>query len=90
MLLLQSRVYTEMMKSNASLRALDGKSEKLIELCRQFHVKRLEIFGWPLLGPSARNRATDLVLDFGDQPLVLHFFPTPPNPSKHSLAGTLI
>ena len=70
MLLLQSRVYTEMMKSNASLRALDGKSEKLIELCRQFHVKRLEIFGSAATGAfRAESSDLDFVVDFGDQPL---------------------
>ena len=59
-----------MMKSNASLRALDGKSAKLIELCRQFHVKRLEIFGSAATGAfRAESSDLDFVVDFGDQPL---------------------
>ena len=85
MLLLQSRVYTEMMKSNASLRALDGKSEKLIELCRQFHVKRLEIFGSAATGAfRAESSDLDFVVDFGDQPLGPwgNSFSISPNPSS--------
>ena len=70
MLLLQSRVYTEMMKSNASLPVLDDKAEKLIELCRQFHVKSLEIFGSAAAGAfRAESSDLDFIVDFGDQPL---------------------
>ena len=52
------------------LEALDGKAEKLAELCRQFHVKRLEIFGSAATG-AFRPESSDLdfVVDFGDQPL---------------------
>jgi len=59
-----------MMNSNASLPVLDGKAEKLIELCRKFHVKRLEIFGSATTGAfRAESSDLDFVVDFGDQPL---------------------
>jgi predicted nucleotidyltransferase len=35
----------ETVNRNQSLPALDGKLERLVELCREFQVKRLEIFG---------------------------------------------
>jgi len=59
-----------MMNPNASLPALDGKVEQIVELCRQFHVKRLEIFGSAATG-AFRPESSDLdfVVDFGDQPL---------------------
>lgn len=58
------------MNPNASLPALDGKIEELTELCRRFHVKRLEIFGSATTG-AFRPESSDLdfVVDFGDQPL---------------------
>src|SRR5271165_1812768 len=56
-----------MMNPNASLPALDGKVEQIVELCRQFHVKRLEIFGSAATG-AFRPESSDLdfVVDFAD------------------------
>ena len=53
------------MKSNAFvLPVLDGKSEKLIELCRHFHGKRLEIFGSAATGAfRAESSDLDFVVD---------------------------
>jgi predicted nucleotidyltransferase len=47
-----------------------GKAEELTELCRQFHVKRLEIFGSAVTG-AFRSESSDLdfIVDFGDEPL---------------------
>jgi predicted nucleotidyltransferase len=58
------------MKPDGSLPALDGKIEQLAELCRQFHVKRLEIFGSAATG-AFRTNASDLdfIVDFGGQAL---------------------
>lgn len=44
--------------------------EELIELCRQFNVKRLEIFGSATTEAFRRESSDlDFVVDFGDQPL---------------------
>jgi uncharacterized protein len=59
-----------MMNPNASLPVLEGKIEQLAELCRRFHVKRLEIFGSAAAGAFLRESSDlDFVVDFGDQPL---------------------
>jgi predicted nucleotidyltransferase len=59
-----------MMNPNASLPVLDGKTERLAELCQRFHVKRLEIFGSAATGAFLRESSDlDFVVDFGDQPL---------------------
>jgi uncharacterized protein len=58
------------MNPNASLPVLEGKIEQLAELCRRFHVKRLEIFGSAAAGAFLRESSDlDFVVDFGDQPL---------------------
>jgi predicted nucleotidyltransferase len=81
------------MNPNASLPALEGKVEQIVELCRQFHVKRLEIFGSAATG-AFRPESSDLdfVVDFGDQPLGPwgDSLSISLMPSKYSLAGTLI
>lgn len=58
------------MNPHGSLPALDGKLEQLAELCRQFHVDRLEIFGSAATG-AFRPEASDLdfIVDFGARPL---------------------
>jgi predicted nucleotidyltransferase len=58
------------MNPDESLPALDGKIEELAELCRQFHVRRLEIFGSASTGvfrPASGD--LDFIVDFGDQAL---------------------
>jgi predicted nucleotidyltransferase len=58
------------MNPKGSLPALDGKIEQLLDLCRQFRVNRLEIFGSAATG-AFRPKSSDLdfIVDFGDQPL---------------------
>jgi predicted nucleotidyltransferase len=58
------------MNPNATLSVLDGKMDELAEVCRRFHVKRLEIFGSAVTGtfrPGSRD--LDFLVNFGDQPL---------------------
>jgi predicted nucleotidyltransferase len=59
-----------MMNPNIPLPVLDGKIEQLVELCRRFHVKRLEIFGSAATGAYLQESSDlDFVVDFGNQPL---------------------
>ena len=55
------------MSPTASLPVLNHKMEQLAELCRRFHVKRLEIFGSAVTG-TFRSESSDLdfLVDFGD------------------------
>jgi predicted nucleotidyltransferase len=81
-----------MINPNASLPALDGKVEQIVELCRQFRVKRLEIFGSSATGAFLQESSDlDFLVDFGDQPLGpgAGSFSISLMPSKFSLAGTL-
>ena len=59
-----------MVNPNAPLPALNGKTEELVDLCRRFHVKRLEIFG-SAATDAFRPESSDLdfLVDFGDEPL---------------------
>ena len=56
------------MNPSGSLPALDGKIEQLAELCRRFHVKRLEIFGSAATsGFRTASSDLDFIVDVGDQ-----------------------
>ena len=58
------------MTPNTSLPALDGKIDELADLCRRFHIKRLEIFGSATTGAfHPESSDLDFIVDFGDQPL---------------------
>jgi predicted nucleotidyltransferase len=55
---------------NQSLPALDGKLERLVELCREFQVKRLEIFGSAATDAFRPESSDfDFLVDFGNRPL---------------------
>ena len=59
-----------MVNPNAPLPVLEGKMEQLVELCRRYHVKRLEIFG-SAATDAFRLKSSDLdfLVDFGNEPL---------------------
>jgi uncharacterized protein len=60
----------ESVNPNESLPALDGKLERLAELCREFQVKRLEIFGSAATDAFRPESSDfDFLVDFGNRPL---------------------
>jgi predicted nucleotidyltransferase len=59
-----------MVSPNAPLPVLDGKMEQLVELCRRYHVKRLEVFGSAATDAyHPESSDLDFLVDFGNEPL---------------------
>jgi predicted nucleotidyltransferase len=66
----EMRTYYEGVNRNQSLPALDGKLERLVELCREFQVKRLEIFGSAATDAFRPESSDfDFLVDFGNRSL---------------------
>lgn len=48
------------------LKEIEQRKAELQALCRQFGVKRLDLFGSAVLGKDAAPRDLDFLVDFGD------------------------